>query len=71
MMNGEMIKNKELNPFIFSETENMEESISNSVFSRDSYRLTTMGSADAPLLYGFGPLSLSFFFFFFFSFFFL
>ena len=31
------------------------------MFSRESSRLTTlMGSADAPLLYGFGPFSLSF-----------
>ena len=43
------------------------------MFSRESNRLTTlMGSADTPLLYGFGPFSLSFclsfpFFFFFVS----
>ena len=35
--------------------------MSNSTFSRESYRLTNLiGSADAPLLYGFGSLSLSF-----------
>ena len=42
----------------------MEESISNSMFSRESYGLTNLiGSADAPLLYGFGSLSFSFPFF--------
>ena len=46
----------------------MEESVSNSMFSRESNRLTNLiGSADAPLLYGFGALSLSFSFPFFLS----
>ena len=42
----------------------MEESISNSMLSRESNRLINLiGSADPPLLYGFGSLSFSFPFF--------